>query len=236
MVITVSREAESGAEEIARLAAEREGLQVADRAILERIAQQEGTPVAHLSLFDETAPGTVEALIVEWRTSISQAVYLRRLVHILLLLEREDNMLVMGRGAAFVLTDPGTLHVRMVAPMPCRIALVMQRQGVSRTVAERVLLRSDAERAKFVRQAFGGDIESPAHYDLVVNTAELSAETAAEIISLAAERKSERRIAAATPDDFLSRMSRLRRRPRMPRVSEMTWERCQRRPLRPFAQ
>ena len=52
MVITLSREAESGGDEIARLVAERLGLQVADRAILERMSQQTGLPVEHLAVFD----------------------------------------------------------------------------------------------------------------------------------------------------------------------------------------
>jgi cytidylate kinase len=228
MVITVSREAESGGEELARLVAERHGLQLADRAILERIAQQEGTPAAHLSVFDETVPGTIEALIAEWQTSISQTVYLRHLVHLLALLEREDNVVIMGRGGAFVLTNPGTLHIRVVAPMPCRVARLVQR-GVPRTEGERLLRRSDSERAKFVRQTFDADIESPTHYDLVINTAELSAEAGAEIVGLAALRKATRRVAAGASEDFLSHLSRLRRRPRLPRVSEITWERCRRR-------
>jgi len=230
MVITMSREAECGGEEVARLAAERHGLQVADRAILERIAQQEGLPVAHLSLFDETVPGAIEALIAEWRTSMSHAVYLRRLVHMLLLLEREDKVLIMGRGAAFVLSDPGTLHVRVVAPLPCRVARLMARSGLSSAAAERGLRRADAERARFIREAFGADIASPTHYDLVVNTAELTPGATAEVVSAAAVRKSARRGAAAeAPSDFLAHWSRFRRRSGLPRVSEVIWESCRRR-------
>ena len=230
MVITVSRETESGGEEIARLAAERLGIQVADRAILERIAQHEGLPITHLSLFDDAVPGPIEALIAEWRTSVSQVIYLRRLVRVLLLLEREDNMVILGRGAAFVLTDPGTLHVRIVAPMPCRVARLVEQRGVPGAEAERMILQGDVARARFVRQAFRVDIASPTHYDLAVNTAELPLDGAAEVLAVAAHRKAtRRRVAAETPEDFLSHLSRFRRRPRFPRVSEVTWERCRRR-------
>lgn len=230
MVITISRETESGGDEVARLISERAGIQVADRTILERIAQHEGMPATHLSLFDDAVPGPIEALIAEWRTSVSQVIYLRRLVRVLILLEREDNMVILGRGAAFVLTDPGTLHARVVAPMPCRIARLVERQGVSQAEAERMIRRRDGERARFVRQAFGVDCESPTHYDLTVNTAELPLEEAAEALAAAARRKAtRRRIAVETPEDFLSHLSRFRRRPRFPRVSEVTWERCRRR-------
>jgi len=230
MVITVSREAEAGGEEIARLVAERAGLHIADKAILEQIAQQEGAPVADLIRFDEAMPGTIEALIAEWQTSMSHATYLRRLVNVLLLLEREDNVLIIGRGGAFVLTDPGTFHLRVLAPMPCRVAKLVQRERVSATEAERTLRRTDEERARFIHQAFGADIRSPTHYDLVINTAELTVETAAELVVLAAERKAtHRRILVESPEDFLSHLSHFRRRPRLPRVSEITWEYCRRR-------
>jgi len=220
VVITLSRQAECGGEEIAQLVGERLGLQIADRAILERIAQREGLPMAQLTVFDEALPGAIEAVITEWRTSMSHAVYLRRLVHVLLTLERDDSVLIMGRGAAFVLTDPGTLHVRVVAPMPYRVARLMQREGIVRAEAERLLRRSDEARAQFVRRAFEADIGAPCHYDLTINTAELTLEEGAEIIVLAARRKAPRRtVPAETPEDFLSRVLSFRRRPRFPRVS-----------------
>jgi len=234
VVITLSRQAECGGEAIARLVAERLGLQIADRDILERIADREGLPIAHLALFDEAIPGAIEAVIAEWRTSVSHPIYLRRLVYTLLTLEREDNLLIMGRGAAFVLTDPGTLHVRVVAPMPCRVAHLVQRQGIPRSEAERMLSRSDAARARFVRRAFDADIDAACHYDLTMNTAELTAEDGAEIVVLAAQRKAGRRaVAAEAPGDFLSHVLSFRRRPRFPRVSEVIWRRCERRISQP---
>jgi cytidylate kinase len=205
-------------------------LQLADRAILERIAQREGLPVAQFAVFDEAMPGPIEAVIAEWRTSVSHGTYLRRLTQILIALEREDNVLIVGRGAAFVLTDPGTLHVRVVAPMPCRIARLVQREGVSRSQAHRLLRASDEARARFVRQSFDADIDAPYHYDLTLNTAELSLEDAVEIILLGAGRKSQRRASAIeAPQDFLSHVLRFQRRPRFPRVSEIIWRHCERR-------
>ena len=218
MVITVSRQAESGDEEIVRLVAERSGLQVADRAILEHMAQHEGLPVSHLARFDEVVPGMLESLIAEWQTSVSQAIYLRRLISTLLLLEHEDDIIIVGRGAAFVLTDPGTLHVRIAAPMACRVAALSARQAIPALVAARMLRRSDEARARFIRQAFDADLESPYHYDLTINTAELAAATAADVIVLAAQQKAARRGRyAEVTEDFVARVNRLRRSMRQPR-------------------
>ena len=232
MVITLSRQAESGGEEIAQAVVDAVGLELADRVILERIAQREGISVAQLAVFDEAMPGPIEAVIAEWRTSVSHGIYLRRLVQALLALERDDNVLIIGRGAAFVLTDPGTLHVRVVAPMPCRVARLVQRKGFFRAEAQRLLRVSEEGRARFVRQSFDADIDAPCHYDITLNTAEIWLEDAVEIILLAARRKSRRRsVALESPQDFLSHIMRFQRKPRFPRVSEVTWRHCERRSI-----
>jgi len=232
LVITLSRQAESGGEEIAQAVVDAVGLELADRVILERIAQREGISVAQLAVFDEAMPGPIEAVIAEWRTSVSHGIYLRRLVQALLALERDDNVLIIGRGAAFVLTDPGTLHVRVVAPMPCRVARLVQRKGFFRAEAQRLLRVSEEGRARFVRQSFDADIDAPCHYDITLNTAEIWLEDAVEIILLAARRKSRRRsVALESPQDFLSHIMRFQRKPRFPRVSEVTWRHCERRSI-----
>jgi hypothetical protein len=92
------------------------------------------------------------------------------------------------------------------------------------------LRASDRARARFVRESFDADIDAPYHYDLVLNTAELAPEEAAEVILLATQRKSQHRLAPPdAPRDFLSHVMRFRRRPRFPRVSEIVWRRCERR-------
>jgi cytidylate kinase len=230
VVITLSRQAEAGGEEIAGLLCQRANLKLADKAILARIARQEGLPLAQFAVFDESVPGPIEAVLTEWRTSVSHGVYLRRLVQALLALEREDNVVIVGRGAAFVLTDPGTLHVRVCAPMPCRVARLLQRAGLYRSQAQRMLERADRTRARFIRESFQADIEAPPHYDLVLNTAEMPPDDAVEIILAAAQRKSSRRaLSPETPPDFVTHVLRFSRRPRLPRVSEIVWRRCERR-------
>jgi hypothetical protein len=230
MVITLSRQAEAGGEEIAHLLCERGGLRLADREVLERIAQREGLPVAQLAIFDAVTPGRIEALVAQWRTPVGHTAFLRRLVQALLLFEREDDVVVIGRGAAFVLTDPGTLHVRVIAPMPCRIARLVQREGLHRGQAQRLLEASDKARAGFIRQTFDADIAHPDHYDLTLSTAELSPDDAADVILVAGERKSRLRASPHEwPHDLLTHVARFQRRPLLPRVSEMIWRHCERR-------
>ena len=228
MVITLSRQAEAGGEEIAELLCERAGLVLADRTVLERIAQREGLPVAQLAIFDETAPGPIRAVFAEWRAPVNQDTYLRQLVQVLLL-EREDDTVIMGRGAAFALTDPGTLHVRVIAPMPCRIARLVQREGLHRAQAQRLLEANDEARARFIRRSFNADIADPSHYDVTLSTAELSYEDAVEAVLASARGKSRRRwTSREAPRDLVAHVIRFRRQPGLPRVSETVWRRCER--------
>jgi cytidylate kinase len=228
VVITVSRQAECGGDEIVDLVAQRAGLRVADRAILERMAQQGGLPVAHVARFDEVALGPLEALIAEWQTSISHEHYVRRLATVLLALEREGNVVILGRGAAFLLTDPGTFHIRIIAPMPCRIARLCPRHGIPSIAAERMLRKSDEQRRRFIRHAFDSDIDSPLHYDLAINTAELPLPAAADMIIVGAQRKFLERAAEETGEDLTARLLRFRHHPRLPRVSAVVWEQSRR--------
>jgi cytidylate kinase len=230
MVITISREDEAGAEEIAQLLCERGGLQLAERTVLERMAERERVPISQFAMFDDRMLGPIQQVLAEWQSSISHAIYLRRLIQALLMLEREDNLVIFGRGAAFVLTDPGTLHVRIIAPMPCRIARLVERTGCHRGQAQRMLETNDEARARFIRASFDADIASPHHYDLIVNTAELQSAEAVDIILAAARRKAVRRAhASAISYDLLTYVAGLRRRPHFPRVNEVTWRRCERR-------
>lgn len=224
MVITVSRQAECGGEEVVERVAQWAGLRVADRAIVEQMAEQEGMPLAHVARYDEVAVGLVEALIVEWQTSLSRERYVRRLALALLALERQGNVIIVGRGAAFVLTDPGTLHVRIIAPMAARIARLVKREGIASTAAERLLRRIDEQRRRFVQQTFGADIDSPLHYDLVINTAELSVDAAAEVILQAARRKSLSRGAGQVEGEVLTRLPHSAVRMRLARTMALFWE------------
>jgi len=229
VVITLSRQIESGGEEIGRMVAERAELRVLDRAILEHIAEREGMPASHLEIFDETVPGLIQRLIVEWSSSVSHVSYVRRLIHVLVQLERQGQCLIVGRGGAFALADPGTLHVRVIAPMPNRVESAARRHAIPLADAERLIRRSDEEQARFIRAAFGADIGDPAHYDLTLNTSELTLEECAEIILGAARAKARRRqVAAEAPEDLPSQLSRSQHQTQFPRVRAVVWRRYQR--------
>jgi hypothetical protein len=49
--------------------------------------------------------------------------------------------------------------------------------------------KSDRERARLTRRDYGADRNDPLHYSLIINTAEMSLETAAEIVVSSVRQK-----------------------------------------------
>lgn len=70
----------------------------------------------------------------------------------------------------------------VVAPLELRVRRVMNDLKVDEKSAKREVDRFDGGRRQFVRRYFGGDVEDPLHYDLVVNTERLSYDSAASVI------------------------------------------------------
>jgi hypothetical protein len=85
--------------------------------------------------------------------------------------EQKDCVLV-GRGANIIFRGvPGTLRLRLVAPLPVRLERVRERLRVDEPHALRLIHQSDHDRVGYHKYFFNAVWDSLADYDLVVNTA-----------------------------------------------------------------
>jgi cytidylate kinase len=94
-----------------------------------------------------------------------------------------------GRGGQAILRDqPGTLHVRVIAPMETRMQ-VLRNQGV-RGVSELKLTLEHQDRASadYLKRFYSVDWNDAALYDVVINTHRVQIETAAQIIVAAIQQ------------------------------------------------
>lgn len=106
---------------------------------------------------------------------------------------KEGNVIVVGRGGQQILKDcPEVVHIRVEAPMEQRI-LRLRTQGLlaDRTFADSVETRRayqdlietrDAASADYLKQYYRVDWADPSLYHLVINTAKLSIELAADLV------------------------------------------------------
>jgi cytidylate kinase len=80
------------------------------------------------------------------------------------------GVVILGRGANYILNRPYVYRVRLVAPLDDRIKILMQTEGMSGKDAGHEIEVVDRERKNYVERYFKHDINDPAEYDMVINT------------------------------------------------------------------
>jgi len=111
------------------------------------------------------------------------------------------SVVLVAHAACYACADrPEVLRVCVTAPLPARASRVASALGVSEKEAARSLRRSDAGRAAYLKRVYGVGGESPADYDVVINTERLAPDAAAGVI-LGLVRAGPATLPPATPPD-----------------------------------
>ena len=182
--IAISREAGSRGTEIAHIVGQQLGWDVLDKELLDFIAQRYKLPRDMLEIVDETRANWFHDVLGTFFDSrlVSQDSYVTHLQRIMYLAALHGNVVFVGRGAQCVLPRSNGVAVRIIAPLKQRVEHMMQRGNLKRAAAAKLVEELDASRAEFCRRHFHHNIQDPLEYDLIVNTARLSLEAAAELI------------------------------------------------------
>ena len=184
-VITLSREMGSGGDDLARGVADRLGLRLVGRELINRAAKEAGAPEVALAEIDELG------LLGVKPSAAARALYRQKITDVILELAAQGDVLIVGRGGQAVLANrPGVLHVRVSAPLEQRIQFVAVRCGISPEAAAARVAASDAARTGYHKQHFGVRWDDLRAYDLALNLVHLDAATAVDLVCLAAERLS----------------------------------------------
>lgn len=193
-IITVSREFGSQGARIGNIAADRLGFTFWDQELVTTIAEQTGAQEALLASLDETARNRVEAFVegVVFGAAGAAADYVRQVARVVKTLDRQGGAIVVGRGGQFIIEPERALRVRVVCPREVRIAGYAEREGLSRRQAERAVDAVEQDRQAFIRQHYGRDLSDPSNYDLLLNSATLSEDRAADIVVEAYRAKFDR--------------------------------------------
>lgn len=189
--LVISRECGSGGSRLARIVGERLGWQVFNREIVEEVARCAHVRQQLIKSVDER----VRSGWREWRRrfiegeGVGRESYLTHLREVILALGHHGNVVIVGRGANYILPLETVVSVRVVAPLDERARRVAARDGISEDKARRLVERTDTERAAFIREVFAREVGACASYDLIVNTGELSLEAATDLVLAKLERK-----------------------------------------------
>jgi cytidylate kinase len=187
LTVAVSREAGARGGSIAGRVGRKLGWQVYDHDLLEYLTQ------------DETAFQDLPADAREWvdlrldqllrARALSDDPAVVHLAKVVLALGAQGEVVLVGRGAGFILPPATTLHVRVVAPRTDRVAYLSQHLRLTQEEAAEEVQRRDARRAEFLLTHLHGRPQDPYPYDLLVNSSRLGEDPCAELIARAARIK-----------------------------------------------
>jgi len=206
-VVTISRQAGSGAEEIARLVCQMLGYDYLDKELMTSVAAEVGLTEAEVIDYSEKSykvKNFIERLLrpgPRWVGHIVTPMVTEEGVETLTLRQlnetqcinlikgtlraayHKDNIVVIGRGGQSILREmPKALHVRIESPLKQRIQRVHEQQKLNWDQARREILDHDDAAEEYLERFFGIQWDDPLLYHLVINTGRWSVEAAAQII------------------------------------------------------
>jgi cytidylate kinase len=193
-VITVSRQRGSGGTILAERLAQRFGYTLLHRDIIDRIVESAG----YKRRIVESLDGHARSQLQLWFESVVQGAYVdasdyvKALLEVIYSISELGGVVVVGRGANFILGHERGFHLRVVAPREVRVRNLVTREGMSERDARRAIEKCDHERDAWVRQVFGRSADDPLAYDLIVNHLSISMESATSLVAAAAQEKFER--------------------------------------------
>jgi hypothetical protein len=198
-VICISRARGALGEQVGQAVAKRLGLRLVDEEIVARAAAQENvdaTVVADV----ERRKSFVERLLLGLAASGADA-YVAPVTSEILEQERyrevireaiqqtaaQGDVVIVAHAASYPLAgQAGVLRVLVTGSEDVRARRLAEEEGVDAAEGEKRRKQSDGNRADYLRRFYDVDEELPTHYDLVVNTDELTPEQAAAVVAAAA--------------------------------------------------
>ncbi len=182
-IVTVSRQRGSRGAYLAEKIAEKFGYQLLHREIIDQICNSSGYRRQVIESLDNKIRSRIEL----WFEGLFKGLYVdtsdyfRHLYKVIMSISEHGGVVVVGRGANFILARDQGFSIRVVASLPNRIGNLAKYQGFTHEEAEREIKESEKERNEFIRNNFNKGIDEIGAYDLVINTTYIDIETAINI-------------------------------------------------------
>ncbi|MFC1904795.1 cytidylate kinase family protein [Chloroflexota bacterium] len=176
-IITISRGSYSRGKEIAEKVAEKLGYECIGRDTLIEASEQFNIPEIKLIRTIHDAPSILE------RFTYGKERYIAYIQAALLRHVKKDNVIYHGLAGHFFLDNIShVLKVLIISDMEDRVALEMEREGISIEEARRILRNDDEQRRKWSKHLYGIDTADSSLYDLVLHIKNLIVNDAVDII------------------------------------------------------
>ena len=189
--ITISRESGSGGKPIAEMVAKALKFELLDESLAEEVAKSAKKRKELIESVDEKSRGLVADVIQSVLNPeyISDMTYIRHVTRVILLKAHKGKVVILGRGANFMIPSGVGLRVRIQAPYNVRVKRAIKYEKIDLDRAREIIRKVDTERKEFVRQYFGKNISNANCYDLILNTEHMTMEDARDLVLMAFKRK-----------------------------------------------
>jgi cytidylate kinase len=207
-IVCISAADGAGGAEVARLVADTLGLRLLDEELIQRAAASAGVEPAVMADV-ERRRGLLERLVESVGASADAAAFamvgvppemvvpsaesggLRDLIRAAIeeTATAGAGLVIFQHAASVALARrDDVLRVLVTAPDDVRRDRVARERGLEPAAAARAVAQSDRGRADYLKRFYRVDAETPALYDLVVNTERLAPDEAAALVAAAASR------------------------------------------------
>lgn len=208
-VVTVGRQFGAGGATVGHMLAEHLHADFLDSKIIDEVARRLQLPKEEVEAEDEHPGSLLARLLVALGSASSEPLIppeatawtppnaaptfdTRKAVltitqHVLQEAARGGNVVIVGRGGAYILRDfPQALHVFLRAAEDVRVKAIMERFNItSEDEARKKMKLTDENWTSYIKQVYGHDRNHPGHYDMVLDTGRLGYDATVEAILVA---------------------------------------------------
>lgn len=203
-LITISRERGSGGRSVGSRLAQELGMECFGKEIIYDIAQSAGVAKESVEKYDQEHYNKWNLIVDSLRISshfspdygfnfslaniepeifFTEDKYLKTTQEILTKLGSRPGVILLGRGSQVIFKDrKDALHIRLVAPLPIRIARIAEMLKVSEKEAAKNVAELDRSRASYLRNFYSVDVNAAEFYHLTINTGCFNYEQTCDII------------------------------------------------------
>ena len=204
-VVTVGRQIGAGGKTVGEMLARRLKVDVLNSQLIDEVAHRLQLPKEEVEAEDEQPGSLLHRLLMAlgsasgepmippetaaWSPPNVDPVFdTRRAVleitqHVILEAARAGNVVIVGRGGAYILRDfEAALHVFLRASEAVRVKVVTARFNLTEEEARRRIKHVDENWTAYIKQVYGHDRNLASHYDLVLDTGRLGYEATVEAI------------------------------------------------------
>ena len=191
MNVTISRSHGAGGDNVAAELGRCTAWPVYDRELVDFIAENAHVHERVIATLDERRLSETEVWMRSLIDSGTMAPdrYLKHLLKVLTALFAHGQTIVVGRGGHLVVNPRQAIRVLVTASLEWRTRHLMEKRGLEKKEAQKIISDVDATRAAFVRRYFHVDPGDHSRFDLVINSEHISPAQAAAIILCALEQR-----------------------------------------------